>query len=231
MDLRAKYKEKFEKIHGVGLGFMSFFARAVVLALQASSRASTRSIDGDDIVYHNYVHLGIAVSTDRGLAVPVLRNVEHDVVRARSRPRSSASPPPRATASSACRNSPAARSRSPTAASSARCSRTPIINPPQSGILGMHAIQKRPVVVDDKIEIRPMMYVALSYDHRLVDGRESVSFLVRVKEYAGRSGAADAGDLTTARLARRPSFREGQAPRYAARRSSELALRGTSSHS
>ncbi len=181
MDLRAKFKEKFEKLHGVGLGFMSFFARACVLALREFPRVNGQ-IDGDNIIYHNYVNLGIAVSTDRGLAVPVLRNVEKMSF---------------ATIESEIKRLAASTREGKLSLEElsggtftitnggifGSLLSTPIINPPQAAILGMHAIQKRAVVINDEIKIRPMMYLALSYDHRLVDGRESVTFLVRLKEY------------------------------------------------
>jgi 2-oxoglutarate dehydrogenase E2 component (dihydrolipoamide succinyltransferase) len=180
INLRGKYKETFEKAHGVGLGFMSFFARAVVLGLREFPRVNA-FIEGNDVVYHNYVHLGIAVSTDRGLAVPVLRNVQ-DMSFAKIE-------------SEIKRLATAARDGKlgieelsggtftiTNGGIFGSLLSTPILTPPQSGILGMHTIQKRPVVVGDKIEARSMMYVALSYDHRLVDGRESVSFLVRLKQ-------------------------------------------------
>jgi 2-oxoglutarate dehydrogenase E2 component (dihydrolipoamide succinyltransferase) len=181
MDLRSKYKEKFEKAHGIGLGFMSFFARACVLALREFPRVNGQ-LDGDDIVYHDFVHLGIAVSTDRGLAVPVLRHVERmgfakiesEIKRLATATRDNKlSIPELSGGTFTITNGGVFGS----------LLSTPIINPPQSAILGMHAIQKRPVVVGDQIVVRPMMYVALSYDHRLIDGKESVSFLVRVKEY------------------------------------------------
>ena len=181
MDMRSKFKERFEKIHGVGLGFMSFFARAAVLALREFPNVNGQ-LDGDDIIYHSFVNLGIAVSTDRGLAVPVLRNVERMGF---------------ATIESEIKRLAAATREGKLSLQElsggtftitnggvfGSLLSTPIINPPQSAILGMHAIQKRPVAVNDKVEIHPMMYVALSYDHRLIDGRESVSFLVRMKEY------------------------------------------------
>jgi 2-oxoglutarate dehydrogenase E2 component (dihydrolipoamide succinyltransferase) len=181
MDLRTKYKERFEKIHGVGLGFMSFFARAVVLALKEFPRVNGQ-LDGSDIIYHDYVNLGIAVSTERGLAVPVLRNVEQmsfakiesEIKRLAGATRDG---------KLSLQELSGGTFTITNGGVFGSLLSTPIINPPQSGILGMHAIQKRPVVVNDEIKIRPMMYVALSYDHRLVDGRESVSFLVRVKEY------------------------------------------------
>lgn len=180
MDIRAKYKEKFEKTYGVGLGFMSFFAKAVTLALKEFPKVNGQ-IDGDDIVFHDYVHLGIAVSTDRGLAVPVLRNahtmsfakIESEIKRLALATREGKLGLDELSGGTfTVTNGGVFGS----------LLSTPIINPPQSGILGMHTIQKRPVVINDKIEIRPMMYIALSYDHRLIDGRESVSFLVRIKE-------------------------------------------------
>ena len=181
MDMRSKFKERFEKIHGVGLGFMSFFARAAVLAVREFPNVNGQ-LEGDDIIYHSFVNLGIAVSTDRGLAVPVLRNVERMGF---------------ATIESEIKRLAAATREGKLSLQElsggtftitnggvfGSLLSTPIINPPQSAILGMHAIQKRPVAVNDKVEIHPMMYVALSYDHRLIDGRESVSFLVRLKEY------------------------------------------------
>lgn len=181
MELRSKFKERFEKVHGVGLGFMSFFARAVVLALGEFPRVNA-FLEGDDVVYHQYVHLGIAVSTDRGLAVPVLRNVES---MSFSRIESEIKRLAAATREGKLGLEELSGGTFTITNGGVFGSllSTPILNPPQSGILGMHAIQKRAVVVNDKIEIRPMMYVALSYDHRLVDGRESVSFLVRLKEY------------------------------------------------
>jgi 2-oxoglutarate dehydrogenase E2 component (dihydrolipoamide succinyltransferase) len=183
MALRAKYKDTFEKTHGIGLGFMSFFARAIALGLKEFPRVNA-SIEGTDIVYHNYVHLGIAVSTDRGLAVPILRNV-HEMGFAKIE-------------NEIKRLAAAARDGKLGLAEMSGGTftvtnggvfgsllSTPILTPPQSGILGMHTIQKRPVAVGpklDQIEIRPMMYLTLGYDHRLVDGKESVSFLVRVKQ-------------------------------------------------
>ncbi len=180
MDLRAKYKETFEKAHGVGLGFMSFFARAVVMGLREFPRINA-SLDGDDIVYHQHINLGIAVSTDRGLAVPVLHRVETmSFARIEAEIKRLAN---------AVRDNKLAIEELSGGTFTitnggvfGSLSSTPILNPPQSGILGMHAIQKRAVVINDKIEIRPMMNLALSYDHRLVDGRESISFLVRVKQ-------------------------------------------------
>ena len=170
MDIRARYKEKFEKTHGVGLGFMSFFAKACVLALKEFPKVNGM-IDGDDVVYHDYVHLGIAVSTDRGLAVPVLRNahtmsfakIESEIKRLAAATRDG---------KLGLEELSGGTFTITNGGVFGSLLSTPIINPPQSGILGMHAIQKRPMVVNDKIEVRPMMYVALSYDHRLIDGRE-----------------------------------------------------------
>jgi 2-oxoglutarate dehydrogenase E2 component (dihydrolipoamide succinyltransferase) len=181
MAIRSRLKEKFEKTHGIGLGFMSFFSRAVCLALKEFPRINAE-IDGNDIVYNEHVNLGIAVSTDRGLSVPVLRNadqmsfakIESEIKRV----------------ALAAREGKLGLSELSGGTFTitnggvfGSLLSTPILNPPQSGILGMHTIQKRPVAVGDKIEIRPMMYTALSYDHRIVDGKESVSFLVRLKEY------------------------------------------------
>jgi len=180
-EIRGKYKEKFEKSYGVGLGFMSFFARATVLALREFPQVNA-FIEGEDILYHNYVNLGVAVSTERGLTVPVLRNVEHmsfakiesEIKRlANSSREGKLGIPELSGGTFTITNGGVYGS----------LLSTPILLPPQSAILGMHAIQKRPMAIGDKIEIRPMMYVALSYDHRLIDGRDSVSFLVRIKEY------------------------------------------------
>jgi 2-oxoglutarate dehydrogenase E2 component (dihydrolipoamide succinyltransferase) len=180
-ELRARYKEKFEKQYGIGLGLMSFFCKAVVLGLREFPRLNAY-IEGEDVVYHNFVHLGIAVSTDRGLAVPVLRHVEQmSFAKIESEIKRLAG----ATREGKLGLDELSGGTFTITNGGVFGSllSTPILNPPQSGILGMHTIQKRPVVVGgDKIEIRPMMYLALSYDHRLVDGRESVSFLVRVKE-------------------------------------------------
>ncbi len=179
-DLRAKYKEMFADVHGISLGLMSFFVRACVIALQEYPDVNA-SIDGSDIVYRDYVNMGIAVGTDRGLVVPVLKSAERMSF---------------ATIESEIKR----------VALSAREGKlgldelsggtftitnggvfgsllsTPILNPPQTGILGMHAIQNRPIAVGDEVVVRPMMYLALTYDHRLIDGQTSVTFLVRVKD-------------------------------------------------
>ncbi len=179
-DLRAKYREKFEKTYGVGLGFMSFFARAVVLALHAFPNVNA-SIDSDEVVYHDYVNLGIAVSTDRGLVVPILKNVEQmsfakietEIKRVATAARDG---------KLALEELSGGTFTITNGGVFGSLLSAPILLPPQSGILGMHAIKKRPVALDDQIVIRPMMYIVLGYDHRIIDGRESVSFLVRLKE-------------------------------------------------
>ena len=180
MSLRTRYKEKFEKTHGVGLGFMSFFARAVVLGLKQFPLVNAR-IDGSDILYNDFVNLGIAVSTERGLVVPVLRNaekmgfakIESEIKRLAAAARDGKLGLDELSGGTfTITNGGVFGS----------LLSTPIISPPQSGILGMHTIQKRPVAVNDQVVIRPMMYIALSYDHRIVDGKDSVSFLVRLKE-------------------------------------------------
>ena len=180
MDVRARYKDAFEKKHGVKLGFMSFFARACVQAL-ADVPAVNAEIRGTDIVYHAAVHLGIAASTERGLVVPVVRDaqardlagLEREIARLAQRARDGQLTPQELSGGTfTITNGGVFGS----------LLSTPILNPPQSGILGMHKIEKRPVVVDDQIVVRPMMYVALSYDHRLIDGAQAVTFLVRVKE-------------------------------------------------
>jgi 2-oxoglutarate dehydrogenase E2 component (dihydrolipoamide succinyltransferase) len=180
IDLRKRYKESFERAHGVSLGYMSLFARACVLALHEIPGVNAR-IDGDEIVYNRRVHLGIAASTERGLVVPVVRDadgaslaeLEREIGRLATRARDGKLGIDELTGGTFTISNGGVFG---------SLMSTPILNPPQSGILGMHKIEKRPVVVDDDIVIRPMMYVALSYDHRLVDGREAVTFLVRVKE-------------------------------------------------
>jgi len=180
IDLRKRYKESFERTHGVSLGFMSLFARACVLALHEIPGVNAR-IDGDEIVYNRRVHLGIAASTERGLVVPVvhdadrasLAELEREIDRLAGRARDGKLGIEELSGGTFTISNGGVFG---------SLMSTPILNPPQSGILGMHKIEKRPVVVDDEIVIRPMMYVALSYDHRLIDGREAVTFLVRVKE-------------------------------------------------
>ena len=180
INLRTKFREQFEKTYGVTLGFVSFFARATVLALKEIPRLNA-FIDGNDIVYHNFVNLGIAVSTDRGLAVPVLRNVQE-----MSFARIEAEIKRLAQATRDGKLSLDELSGGTFTITNGgvfgSLLSTPILTPPQSGILGLHAIQKRPVVVNDQIQVRSMMYVALSYDHRIVDGKEAITFLVRLKQ-------------------------------------------------
>jgi 2-oxoglutarate dehydrogenase E2 component (dihydrolipoamide succinyltransferase) len=180
MDLRAQYKKKFEETHGVGLGFMSFFTRACCIAL-TEWKAVNASIDGEEIVYHDYCDISIAVSAPKGLVVPVIRNaeklsldeIEKEVKRLATRARDNKLGLDEMTGGTfTITNGGVFGS----------MMSTPIINAPQSGILGMHNIVERPVVENGQIVIRPMMYLALSYDHRIIDGRESVSFLVRVKQ-------------------------------------------------
>ncbi len=180
MKLRKQYGEKFEKQHGVRLGFMSFYIKAVVEALKRYPEVNA-SIDGDNIVYHNYFDISIAVSTPRGLVTPVLRNcdklsmadIEKEIKALADKGRDGKLTVEDLTGGNfTITNGGVFGS----------LMSTPIINPPQSAILGMHAIKDRPVAIDGQVVIRPMMYLALSYDHRLIDGRESVGFLVTVKE-------------------------------------------------
>ena len=180
MDIRNKYKDKFKEIHGVGLGFMSFFAKACSVAL-AEWPSVNAYIDGDQLVYHDYADISIAVSTPRGLTVPVIRNVESlgmaeiekKVLELAGKARDSKLTAEELTGGTfTITNGGVFGS----------LMSTPIINIPQSAILGMHKIQERPMAINGQVVIKPMMYVALSYDHRIIDGRESVSFLVRVKE-------------------------------------------------
>ena len=179
-ELRARYKDKFEKSHGVKLGFMSFFVKASIEALRRFP-AVNASIDGNDIVYHEYYDIGVAVSTERGLMVPVVRNAENlSFAEIES---SVASTAARAREGSITLDELSGGTFTITNGGVfGSLMSTPILNPPQVAILGMHKIQERPVVVNGEIKICPMMYLALTYDHRIVDGRESVQFLVAVKE-------------------------------------------------
>jgi 2-oxoglutarate dehydrogenase E2 component (dihydrolipoamide succinyltransferase) len=179
-DLRARYKDQFEKQYGVKLGFMSFFTKACVEALKKFP-AVNASVDGNDIVYHDYYDVGIAVSTDRGLIVPVLRDadrlgfadIEKSIAAFAARARAGSITIEELTGGTfTITNGGVFGS----------LLSTPIVNSPQSAILGMHKTQDRPVVVDGQIVVRPMMYVALTYDHRIIDGREAVQFLVTVKQ-------------------------------------------------
>ena len=181
MDLRAKYKDLFEKRHnGTRLGFMGFFVRASVEALKRFPVVNA-SIDGNDIVYHGYQDIGVAVSSDRGLVVPVLRDADAMSladIEAKIRDFGAKARDGKL----AIEDITGGTFTITNGGVFGSMLSTPIINPPQSGILGMHKIEKRAVVVDDAVAVRPMMYVALSYDHRLVDGAQAVTFLVRVKE-------------------------------------------------
>ncbi len=180
MALRARYKEAFQKKHGVGLGFMSFFVKACVEALKAFPAVNAR-IDGADIVYHNYHNIGVAVSTEKGLMVPALRDADQLSFAGIEKGIAALAVKARDGKISVADLQGGTFTITNGGVFGSLLS-TPILNPPQSGILGMHTIQKRPVAVDDQVVIRPMMYLAFSYDHRLIDGREAVSFLVRVKE-------------------------------------------------
>ena len=180
MALRQRYQDAFTAKHGIKLGFMSFFVKAAVDALRQYPLVNA-SVDGNDIVYHEFFDIGVAVSTDRGLVVPVLRNaeatglaaIEQAIRDVGERARKGALQMEELTGGTFTITN---------GGIFGSLMSTPILNPPQSGILGMHKIQQRPVVVDGKIEARPMMYLALTYDHRIVDGREAVQFLVHVKD-------------------------------------------------
>lgn len=180
MDLRSRYKEQFKEKYGVGLGFMSFFTKAVCAALKEFP-AVNASIDGDEIVYHDYCDVSIAVSTPRGLVVPVIRNaeslgmnqIEAEIARLAARGRDG---------KLSIEEMNGGTFTITNGGVFGSMLSTPIINAPQSAILGMHNIVERPVAIKGEVVVRPIMYLALSYDHRIVDGRESVSFLVRVKE-------------------------------------------------
>jgi 2-oxoglutarate dehydrogenase E2 component (dihydrolipoamide succinyltransferase) len=180
MDVRKEYKDTFKESHGVNLGFMSFFAKACCIALQEWP-AVNAYIDGENILYHDYCDISIAVSAPKGLVVPVIRNAESRsmaeiekevVVLAKKARDNKLTPDEMSGGTFTITNGGVFGS----------LMSTPIINIPQSAILGMHKIQDRPMAINGKVEIRPMMYLALSYDHRIIDGRESVGFLVRVKE-------------------------------------------------
>jgi 2-oxoglutarate dehydrogenase E2 component (dihydrolipoamide succinyltransferase) len=178
-ELRARYKDSFEKQHGVKLGFMSFFTKACVEALKKFPSVNA-SVDGNDIVYHEYFDVGVAVSTDRGLIVPVLRDA--DVLTFADIEKSIGNFASRARAGSITMEELTGGTFTITNGGVfGSLLSTPIVNSPQSAILGMHKIQDRPVVVDGQIVVRPMMYIALTYDHRIIDGREAVQFLVTVK--------------------------------------------------
>jgi 2-oxoglutarate dehydrogenase E2 component (dihydrolipoamide succinyltransferase) len=180
MHLRNQYKDLFEKKHGVKLGFMGFFVRACLQALKEIP-AVNAEIDGTDLVYKNYYHVGIAVGTDKGLVVPVVRDADHLSLAEIEKTISAFGKRARDGALKIEEMQGGTFTITNGGVYGSLMS-TPILNAPQSGILGMHKIQERPVVVGGKIEIRPMMYLALSYDHRIVDGQQAVTFLVRVKD-------------------------------------------------
>jgi 2-oxoglutarate dehydrogenase E2 component (dihydrolipoamide succinyltransferase) len=179
-ELRARYKESFEKKHGVKLGLSSFFIKAVVEGLKAFPVVNAR-IDGPDVVYQHFYDLSVAVSTEKGLMTPVLRDadkltfagVEKGILDLADKARKG---------KISVADLQGGTFTITNGGIFGSLLSTPILNPPQTAILGMHAIQRRPVAVGDRVEIRPMMYLALTYDHRLIDGREAVQFLVRVKE-------------------------------------------------
>jgi len=180
MNLRAQVKESFEKKHGVKLGFMSFFVKACLVALKEIP-AVNAEIEGDEIIYKNYYDIGIAVGTPQGLVVPVVRDankksfaqIEKDIAGLGQKARDG---------KLSMQELQGGTFTITNGGVYGSLMATPILNPPQSGILGMHKIQERPIAVEGKVEIRPMMYLALSYDHRIIDGKEAVTFLVRVKE-------------------------------------------------
>ncbi|MEQ8446720.1 MAG: 2-oxoglutarate dehydrogenase complex dihydrolipoyllysine-residue succinyltransferase [Pelagibacterium sp.] len=180
MDLRNSYKELFEKKHGVKLGFMGFFTRAVVHALKEIP-AVNAEIDGTDIIYKNFAHIGVAVGTEKGLVVPVVRDADQMSIAEVEKEISRLGRAARDGQLSMADMQGGTFTISNGGVYGSLMS-TPILNAPQSGILGMHKIQERPVAVGGQVVIRPMMYLALSYDHRIVDGKEAVTFLVRVKE-------------------------------------------------
>jgi len=180
MSLRNQYKDLFEKKHGVKLGFMGFFVRACIAALK-DIPAVNAEVDGTDLVYKNYYHIGVAVGTEKGLVVPVVRDADHLSLAGVEKAINDFGKRARDGALKIDEMQGGTFTISNGGVYGSLMS-TPILNAPQSGILGMHKIQERPVVVAGKIEIRPMMYLALSYDHRIVDGREAVTFLVRVKD-------------------------------------------------
>ena len=180
MDIRKLYKDKFKETHGVGLGFMSFFTKACAIALQEFPTINSY-IDGDEIIYNDFVDISIAVSAPKGLVVPVIRDaqdldfagIESEVVRLATKARDNKLTIPEMTGGTFTITN---------GGIFGSMLSTPIINAPQSAILGMHNIVERPVAINGQVEIRPIMYVALSYDHRTIDGKQSVSFLVRVKQ-------------------------------------------------
>ena len=180
MAARNKYKDVFEKRHGVKLGFMAFFVKACIAALKEIPNVNAE-IDGDDIIYKNFYDIGIAVGTDRGLVVPVVRDADHKSMAEIEKEIGELGIKAR-DGHLKIEDLQGATFTISNGGVYGSLMSTPILNAPQSGILGMHKIQERPVVVDKQVVVRPMMYLALSYDHRIVDGKEAVTFLVRVKE-------------------------------------------------
>jgi len=180
MDIGTKYKEKFKELHGVGLGFMSFFTKATCFALQEWPSVNAY-IDGDEIIFHDYCDISIAVSAPKGLVVPVIRNaeslsmaeIEKKVVELATKAKDN---------KLTMEEMQGGTFTLTNGGVFGSMMSTPIINIPQSAILGMHKIEERPIALNGQVVIRPMMYLAVSYDHRIIDGRESVSFLVRIKE-------------------------------------------------
>jgi 2-oxoglutarate dehydrogenase E2 component (dihydrolipoamide succinyltransferase) len=187
MDVRAKYKDSFEKKHGVKLGFMSFFVKAAVEALKRFPVVNA-SVEGNDIVYHEYYDIGVAVSTDRGLMVPVIRDadlksyadIEKDIGAFAAKARDGKITLEDLTGGTFSITN---------GGTFGSMMSTPIVNMPQSAILGMHATRERPVVINGEVVVRPMMYVAVSYDHRIIDGKEAVQFLVSIKEHLEDPGS------------------------------------------
>ena len=180
MEMRSNYQDSFEKKNGVRLGYMSFFVKAAIDAL-SQFPAVNAEIDGNDIIYKNYYNIGVAVGTAQGLVVPVLKNAD-EMSFGETEANIAEFGKKAKDGSLAISDMAGGTFTISNGGVYGSLMSSPILNPPQSGILGMHKIQKRPIAIGDKIEIRPMMYLALSYDHRIVDGREAVSFLVRIKE-------------------------------------------------
>jgi 2-oxoglutarate dehydrogenase E2 component (dihydrolipoamide succinyltransferase) len=180
MEARSRYKDLFEKKHGIRLGFMSFFVKAVALAVR-DVPAVNANLEGDEIVYRDYLDVSVAVSAPKGLVVPVVRNaqamsfaeIEQAIAAYGKKAKEGTLTVDEMTGGTFTISNGGVFG---------SLLSTPILNPPQSGVLGMHRIEERPVAIDGQVVIRPMMYLALSYDHRIVDGREAVTFLVRVKE-------------------------------------------------
>ena len=180
MEMRSNYQDSFEKKNGVRLGYMSFFVKAAIDAL-SQFPAVNAEIDGNDIIYKNYYNIGVAVGTAQGLVVPVLKNAD-DMSFGETEANIAEFGKKAKDGSLAISDMAGGTFTISNGGVYGSLMSSPILNPPQSGILGMHKIKKRPIAIGDKVEIRPMMYLALSYDHRIVDGREAVSFLVRIKE-------------------------------------------------